>query len=128
MTASQPNEAGFALFEAIVAIALASLALASVYRTVGDAVRTSSAVRENQTALALTRAQIDAIAADGTIQSGNFHGTYAGGLHWRLSVEPLSERTDASTAQPFWVILDALDRRDRLIVRLETAKLARVSR
>jgi type II secretory pathway component PulJ len=124
MTASHANEDGFALFEAIVAIALASLALAAVYRTVGDAVRASATVRENQSALALARTQLNAIAADGTIRSGQSHGTYAGGLRWRLSVATLSERPIPDSVQPFWVVLESLDHNDKLIVRLETAKLA----
>lgn len=124
MTAQCDDDAGFALFEAIVAIALASMALASVYRTVGDAVRATAAVRQSQTALALTSARLDAIAADGTIATGVSQGAYPGGLHWRMEVAPLSERADDATIRPYWVVLDGLDGHNRLLVRLETAKLA----
>ena len=120
------DEQGFALFEAIVALALAALALSAIYRSVGDAVRAADAVRTKSSGLALARTQLGSLAADGTIQPGVSTGTYANGSTWRLTVSPLTRRAAAgNAAQPYWVVLEAFDRRGGPLVRLETARVAR---
>ena len=119
------DEQGFALFEAIVALALAALALSAIYRSVGDAVRAADAVRTKSSGLALARTQLGSLAADGTIQPGVSTGTYANGSTWRLTVSPLTRRAAGNAAQPYWVVLEAFDRRGGPLVRLETARVAR---
>ena len=125
MTQPTSGEDGFTLFEAIIAVAIAALALAALYRSVGVSVRATAAVRTKQAALALVRSQLDAVGSDGVLQSGTSTGHYPNGLGWRQTVLALSRPTTVIPVQSYWVVVEGLDRQGRPIVRLETAKMAR---
>ena len=51
MTSVRSRETGFALLEAVVAMAIAAIGLATVFRTIGDGLRTASRVQEVQAAI-----------------------------------------------------------------------------
>jgi type II secretory pathway pseudopilin PulG len=119
-------DAGFALFEAIIALALASIALSAIYRTVGDSARATNRVRTKQASVALARSHLDSLGSDGTIQNGTTSGTYENGIRWRLTVTPLSSRPDIGpTQKPHWVALECFDTAGVSLLKLETAKIAR---
>ena len=120
------REQGFALLEAIVAMAIASLALTTIYRTIGDGMRTASRVQTMQAAIVVARSHLDSLGSDGTLQSGASAGAYDNGMRWRLSIADLSTATgEAATLRPYWITLIASDRTGAALLTLETAKLAR---
>lgn len=121
------SQAGFTTIEAIVAMAIASLVLATLYRTVSYALRAASRVQVHETALVLARSQLAALGSDGRLQSGTFRGAYENGYTWKLTVTVLtSSRTDAEDAlRPYWLVLESYDAQGVAILSLQTAKLAK---
>lgn len=125
MNQPQSDNAGFALFETIVALALASLALSAIYRSTGESVRATSVVRMKAAGLSLARTHLGSLAGDGVLPQGISSGVYENGLRWRLSVAPLAARADQAAAQPVWIVLETFDRRGGVLVKLETARVVR---
>ena len=126
MTSVRSRETGFALLEAIVAMAIAAIGLATVFRTIGDGLRTASRVQEVQAAIVVARSHLDALGVDGMLASGLSTGVYENNLRWRLNVTDLSSRAGADTRlRPYWITLVAFNRQGASILQLETAKVAR---
>jgi type II secretory pathway pseudopilin PulG len=122
------TESGFGLVEAIVALAIVSLALTTLYRALSSAVHTAARVQVHDAALVLARTHLDSLGSDGTMQVGSVTGTYVNGLPWRLEVSALSTGSSSgreAAYRPFWVILEVFDRSGITLLKLETAKLAR---
>lgn len=115
---------GFVLFEAIIALALAALALSAVQQSVGSTLRAARLARVKAEALALVRTHIDSVGADGTVVPGQSTGTYANRLAWRLTVSAIAA-ADSDGRAPYWITLEALDPRGGSLVLLETARVAR---
>lgn len=123
------RDSGFTLLETVVAMAIAAIGLATVFRTISDGLRTASRVQSVQAAVVVARSHLDGVGADGTLTSGLSTGSYDNGLRWRLDVVDLSTQTgDSAQPRPYWITLVALDRRGVSILQLETAKVAREAR
>lgn len=119
-------ERGFTVLEAILALAIASLVLTALYRAEAEAFHAARRIELQQAALPRARTQLDRLAGDGWIAAGTFHGAYDNGLRWRLVVSPLVEAGDEpALARPYWVTLTTYDPWGRVVIRLDTAKLAR---
>lgn len=117
---------GFALLEAVVAMAIASLALSTIYRTIGNGLRAASRVQTVQAAVVAARSHINSLGGDGTLSSGISAGTYENGIRWRLSVADMSSRAgEATTLRPYWITLKAIDKTGAVLLELETARVAR---
>jgi len=129
MSRASSAQSGFSLIEAVVALAIASFAFSTLYQTVGGAVRAAARVQVHEAALVLTRAHLDSLGADGILQVGDSDGTYSDGLRWRLSVTSLSSGAliSADRQGPFWIVLETYDRSGVSLIRLETAKIARIA-
>ncbi len=127
MPREQSPEAGFGLLEAIVALAIISLALPALYKAMSGAYRAESRLKIHEAALVLARSQLDMVGSNGTIQVGTFAGAYDNGLFWRMTVSPLSNKAGAgiSSARPYWIVVEAYDRSGARLVSLQTAKLVR---
>lgn len=129
MRTAPDKESGFGLLEAIIALAIVSLALGALTRAQGTALRAAGRVELHQAALRDARAHVDSLAAGGSLRSGTTAGTYADGLGWRLNVAALGKAAaptgDTGEILPYWIVLQVADRLNRPLVQLETAKLAR---
>ena len=122
----RPVEQGFALLEVVVAMAIAGLALAAFYQTIGGSLRAASRVQIQRTAILAARAHLDALGSDGTLAAGIETGTYDSAIRWRLSITDLSHKPkDATALRPFWIALQVFDRTGASLLQLETAKTAR---
>ena len=120
------GDRGFALLEAIVAMAIASLALTAIYRTIGNGLRAASRVQTLQAAVVVARSHINSLGGDGTLLSGPSSGGYENGIRWYLDVTDLSNRTVApGTLRPYWIKLKAIDRSGVVLFELESARMAR---
>ncbi len=120
------RESGFALLEAIVAMAIASLALTAIYRTIGNGLRAASRVQTLQAAVVVARSHLNSLGGDGTLISGTSSGAYDNGIRWRLNVAALSNRAgEPETLRPYWITLKAIDPSGALLLELESARMAR---
>jgi general secretion pathway protein I len=115
------SEAGFTLIEVVVAFAIVTIILAALYQAIAGAWRGYARVQVREETLALARAQLEAIGIEEPLQPGERTGTYATGVAWRLTVEPVA--TASSRGRAFSVLLEALDAGGKPLLRLETLKL-----
>jgi general secretion pathway protein I len=84
--------AGFTLLEVIVALAIAGLAFAALFRAGGTglfAVDTAGSLEE---AVARAQSHLAAVGRDAALLQGDSNGDDGGGYHWWLHVRPLAER------------------------------------
>ena len=126
MKRARSDDRGFALLEAIVAMAIASLALSAIYRTVGNGLRAASRVQTIQSAVVVSRSHLSSIGIDGTLSAGDSRGSYGNGLRWQLNVTDMTARsTDANALRAYWITLKTIDRSGALLLELETARIAR---
>ena len=125
MTRARSHQQGYALLEVIVAMAIASVALATIYRTIGDGLRAASKVKTMQAAVVAARTHLDALGSEGVLGAGTTTGTYGNGVRWRLTIADLSgPKADATSLRPYWIKLVAIDRSGAPLLNLETAKIA----
>lgn len=126
MNRARSRDTGFALLEVIVAMAIASIALATIYRTIGDGLRAASRVKTMQTAVVAARTHLDALGGEGVLRAGTTAGRYDNDIRWRLTIADLSgQRAEANSPRPYWIALVAMDRSGAPLFNLETARIAR---
>ena len=104
-----------------------TLTLAAFYQAISGSARAVSRVKLQAAAVSRAESHIDAVGSEGRLQPGIETGRYDDALSWRLEIVALPRQIAVTTEMPqaFWVVLDTFDRNGRLIVRLQTAKLAR---
>jgi type II secretion system protein I len=115
------HDAGFTVVEVLVAFAIVTIVLAALYQTVAGAYRGYARVQVREQTLALARAHLEAVGIESPLQPGESTGTYATGVAWHLTVEPVE--TASYRGRPFHILLQAFDRGDKPLLRLETFKL-----
>src|SRR5690348_3248940 len=96
----RPRAAGFTLLEVIVALAIAGLAFAALFRAGGTglfAVDTAGRVEE---AVARAQSHLAAVGREAALLQGDSNGDDGGGYHWWLRVRPLAERLAAQQQGP----------------------------
>jgi len=115
------HDAGFTVVEVLVAFAIVTIVLAALYQTVAGAYRGYARVQVREQTLALARAHLEAVGIETPLQLGESTGTDATGVPWHLTVEPVE--TASYKGRAFRVMLQALDRGGRSLLRLETFRL-----
>jgi prepilin-type N-terminal cleavage/methylation domain-containing protein len=127
----QSRDAGFSIMETLVALTIIAIGLTAFTKTVSSSYRTAARLKLSTAALTSARSHLDTVGRTGPLEDGVFTGNYANELPWRLTVSALggvprqsTSRGPASSVRPFWVIVEAFDRRGVRLVKLETAKLS----
>ena len=115
------HDAGFTVVEVLVAFAIVTIVLAALYQTVAGAYRGYARLQVREQTLVLARAHLEAVGIETPLQPGESTGTYATGVPWHLTVEPVE--TASYKGRAFRVMLQALDRGGRSLLRLETFRL-----
>src|SRR5262249_53970298 len=115
------RDAGFTLVEVLVAFAIVTIVLAALYQAIAGAYRGYARAQVREQTLALARAHLEAVGIEGPLQPGESTGTYATGVVWRLTVEPVE--TASYRGRAFRILLEALDHEGHTPLRLETFKL-----
>jgi prepilin-type N-terminal cleavage/methylation domain-containing protein len=89
------RQGGFGLLEVIVALAIAGLALAAVFRAATEAGRATAVSDHYQEALSRARSHLDGASA--YLLPGEQEGDDGGGYRWRVATRPLDStgRRDA---------------------------------
>lgn len=84
---------GFSLLEVLVAFAILSLALTTLFSLFGGAVRSSAVARDYQQALLLAETQLAYLQGVNAaqLQAASTHGETSGGFSWRSEVTPLEQ-------------------------------------
>ena len=120
------RQSGFSIMEALVALTIIAVGLTAFTKAVSGSYRAAARVKLSAAALASARSHLDSVGQTGPLEDGVFTGSYANDLPWRLTVSALANapRAPASSTRPFWVVVEAFDRRGVRLVRLETAKLS----
>lgn len=143
-TTDRKSEAGFSLIEVIVALAIIAFGLAAFSHAIGGTYRAAQRTKLQAITLSHAQSHLDSLGADGPLADGQSSGKYADGMPWRLTITALTSETkdrdepDSDPAQsrpvapggdarPYWVVLETFDRQGVALVRLETAKVARVT-
>ena len=131
MSDANGKDAGFGLFEAIVALVIVALALSAFWGTIGEAYRASQRTKSYAASVIAARSQLDRIGMDDPLQSGSFTGTYSNRARWRMTVTPINkqgaEGATPSGSLAYWISLEVLDRQGKDLFVLETAKVAGVN-
>jgi prepilin-type N-terminal cleavage/methylation domain-containing protein len=126
MKGVRSEESGFVMLEVIIAMVVVSIALATLYRTVGGAFNAAGRTETMRATTVFARSHLDGVGISGKLAAGTTTGAYSNGIRWRLSIADLSTKlADASALRPYWVTLVAVDRSGVPLLRLETAKIAR---
>lgn len=118
------SENGFGLMEVIVALAIAATAMAALLRAEGGAIGAAGRVQSFDFALRQARAHLDALGSEGLLATGQTRGSYGNGIGWHLSIAALTGDVPPAERM-YWIVLTALDRSNRTLVKLETAKPGR---
>jgi type II secretory pathway pseudopilin PulG len=118
--------AGFGIMEALVALTIIAIGLTAFTKAVSSSYQTAARVKLGAAALTSARSHLDSIGRTGPLEEGIYTGNYANDLPWRLTISALANapKPPATGTQPFWVIVEAFDRRGVRLVKLETAKLS----
>lgn len=120
------RDAGFSLFEALIALVIVSLGMSSFYAAIGGSYRAQSRIKAATATVEQARSQLDGLGADVALEAGSSSGRYPSGARWQMTVTPLSTkdaRDPSPTPPAFWVVLQVRDGRGRPILLLETAKI-----
>jgi prepilin-type N-terminal cleavage/methylation domain-containing protein len=120
------RQCGFSIMEALVALTIIAIGLTAFTKAVSSSYRAAARVKLSVAALASARSHLDSVGQTGPLEDGVLTGNYANDLPWRLTVSALANATrpSATIARPFWVTVEAFDRRGVRLVKLQTAKLS----
>jgi hypothetical protein len=119
---ASPSERGSALVEAMVAVAIIAMMLATTYRVLEDSLLRSKAAEVSRTATLVARSRLAALGAEAPLETGQTSGV-EGSLVWRADVEPTSE--PSSTIGPLLHVTVTVSDRAKGIerARLSTLRL-----
>jgi general secretion pathway protein I len=84
--------AGFTLLEVIVALAIAGLAFAALFRAGGTGLFAVDTAGRLEEAVARAQSHLAAVGRDAALLQGDANGDDGDGYHWWLHVRPLAER------------------------------------
>jgi len=115
------HDRGFTVIEVLVAFAIVAIVLTALYQAVAGAYWGYARVQVREQTLALARAHLEAVGIETPLQPGESTGTYATGVAWHLTVEPVE--TASYKGRAFRLLLQALDPAGQPLLRLETFKL-----
>jgi general secretion pathway protein I len=90
------TERGFTLLEVLIAFAIASLALALMFRAASSGMLSVQAAGRYEEAVARARSHLAAIGREASLVAGSSEGDDGGGYSWHLAVTPIATGQTAS--------------------------------
>jgi general secretion pathway protein I len=90
----EQNDGGFAVLEALVALAIVALALGVLLAVLTDGIRRQGRAESVASAVLDAQSLLARIGADVPLRAGVTGGTLPNGLHWQLRVEPYGDAAD----------------------------------
>jgi prepilin-type N-terminal cleavage/methylation domain-containing protein len=82
MRSNLSRQRGFSLLEVMIAMVIAGLALAAVFRAASESTRATAAAARYQEAISRARSHLDGVTAN--LIPGEQEGDDGGGYHWRV--------------------------------------------
>jgi len=89
------HAAGFTLLEVIVALAIAGLAFAALFRAGGTGLFAADTAGRLEEAVARAQSHLAAIGRDAALLQGEINGDDGDGFHWWLRIRPAAVRQAA---------------------------------
>ena len=129
MTARLPerSDAGFTLIEVLVAFAIVSLCLASLYSALAAHSSQIAVTDMHRQTLAFARTHLDSFSETVPAEGGARTGRYPNGMRWQLSARSISTTGSAeSAARPYFVGLEVFDRSGHSVLVLNSIKMLAV--
>ena len=131
LSGRNPADQGFAMMEALVALAIVTIGLTTFCQAAGFSYRTAARLKLHNAALTSTRSLLDQTAQGSSVSEGVSSGRFADDLAWRMTVSqigsPQLTPVERETIRVYWIALETMDRRGSVLVKLETAKLVRAA-
>jgi prepilin-type N-terminal cleavage/methylation domain-containing protein len=94
-------ESGFTLVEVLVAFAILSIVLLTLFSGVSTALRGDRRAEFTRSALRLATAELETAGIGNTLTPGVTNGRFENGMEWRLSVRPYAFANNVTPA--YWV-------------------------
>lgn len=113
---------GFALVEAVVALGIVAAILGITFEAVAAGRRAMASAEERRTAMLQAQSLQSQLGATIPLVAGTSSGQ-SGDFDWRVEISPKSSREIGTPMLHSVVIIT--DRRNRILARLETLRLAR---
>ena len=101
-TAAEDASAGFTLIEALVALSIITIALASIGSLIASTARGVRSINEHLTRLETARAVMTALPDRDQLAVGALSGTIADHA-WRVDVSPFAQRSPGQKSPKQWV-------------------------
>lgn len=115
------REAGSALVEALVGIAIVSITLAGMYRAVADSAARNHMAQDKRTASLIAQSELASVGSLLPLASGTTTGISAG-YRWEIDVQPLAMKVPKSDAGGLWdVMVSVRNAKGTLLASLHTA-------
>lgn len=118
---SARREAGSALVEALVGIAIVSVTLAGMYRAVADSAARDHMAQDKRTASLVAQSELASVGSLVPLAPGTTTGISAG-YRWEIDVQPLALKVSKSDAGALWdVMVSVRSTKGTLLASLHTA-------
>lgn len=116
------HDAGFALVEAVVALAIVAAILGAALQVMSRTQAMSADLETRREAMLQARSIVARLGATLPLVAGSSEGR-AGAWQWRLDITPVADRELSAPLQH--AVVTITDDRQRTLARLETLRLAR---
>jgi general secretion pathway protein I len=118
------SDAGFTLIEVLVAFAIVSLCLASLYSALAAHSSQIAVTDMHRQTLAFARTHLESFGEALPAEGGATTGRYPNGMRWQLSVRAISaDGATDSPARPYFVLLEVFDRSGHSVIVLSSIKM-----
>lgn len=131
MSARSPgnSDAGFTLVEVLVAFAIVSLCLASLYSALALHSSQIAVTDMHRQTLAFARTHLDSFGESLPAEGSPTTGRYPNGTRWQLSIRAVSvDGAIDAASRPFFVALEVFDRSGHSVIVLDSIKMLAVGR
>ena len=118
------GDAGTAFIDTLVAAAVVSLALGTMYEAIADSVHRDRVIEDRRTALMIARSELAAVGSELPIAAGTTRGVQ-GAFAWRVQMSPQTDdATTTSSAGILWSVTVSVGRTaGPALVTLRTLRL-----
>jgi general secretion pathway protein I len=121
------SDAGFTLIEVLVAFAIVSLCLASLYSALAAHSSQIAVTDMHRQTLAFARTHLDSFSETVPAEGGATTGRYPNGMRWQLSARSISDAgATGSAVRPYFVALEVFDRSGHSVLVLNSIKMLAV--
>jgi prepilin-type N-terminal cleavage/methylation domain-containing protein len=97
------SESGFTLIEVLVAFAILSIVLLTLFSGLSTALRGDRGAEFTRSALHLAKAELETAGVGSPLTPGVTNGRFENGMEWKLSVRPYASAYANNATPAYWV-------------------------